>query len=243
MYIATLNFSGVINGGSISRYLPVFDYIKSKKKIAGLILIINSGGGDANATEILYNKLLDVSKSKPVYALIEGIGASGAYWLACAARKIYAMSTSIVGSIGVISISPDVSDFLENLGIKMRINKIGKYKDINSPFRHMNEDENEIFKELLNDVFLRFREEVKKRRNLTDDEINDTATGLVFSARQGLERKLIDGIGTFDTVLNAIKNDNNIKTAKIKNLTPRKPFVQRITGMAFDAFFDKIFNS
>ncbi len=243
MYIATLNFSGVINNNSISRYLPIFDYIKSKNKIAGLILIINSGGGDANATEILYNKLLEVSQEKPVYALIEGIGASGAYWLACASRKIYAMSTSIVGSIGVISISPDVSDLLENIGIKMRINKIGKYKDINSPYRHMTDEESSIFKELLNDVFIKFKDEVKSRRNLTDDEINSIATGLVFSARQGLEKKLIDGIGTFDTVLNAIKNDNNIKTSKLKNLTPRKPFIQRVTGMAVDAIFDKIFNN
>ncbi len=234
--IVTLNFNGTINNSMLSRYMPVLDYINKKKKIRGLLLIINSGGGDANSTEILYNKLMEIGRNKTIYALIEGIGASGAYWLSCSAKKIFAMGTSIVGSIGVISFSPDLSDFMDKIGIKMRTNKIGKYKDINSPFRKMTDEEQEIYNNLMNDIFLKFKNEVKERRNYSDEEIDNIATGLVFSAKMGKENHLIDDIGDLNSTLDELKmktNDN-----KIKNLTPRKPFMSRFISLSFESFIE-----
>ena len=234
--IATLNFSGTISSSMLSRYMPILDYINKKKKIKGLLLIINSGGGDANATEILYNKLMEIGKNKTIYALIEGIGASGAYWLSCSAKKIFTMETSIVGSIGVISFSPDLSEFMDTIGIKMRINKIGKYKDINSPFRKMTDEEQKIYNNIMNDIFLKFKTEVKKRRNYTDEEIDNIATGLVFSARMGKENRLIDEIGDLNYALGELKKET--KDNKIKNLTPKKPFMSRFISMSFDSFIE-----
>ncbi len=234
--IAILNFNGTINSSMLSRYMPVLDYINKKKKIKGLLLIINSGGGDANATEILYNKLIEIGKNKTVYALIEGIGASGAYWLSCSAKKIFAMETSIVGSIGVISMSPDLSEFMDTIGIKMRINKIGKYKDINSPFRKMTDEEEKIYNNIMKDIFLKFKNEVKKRRNYSDEEIDNIATGLVFSAKMGKENHLIDDIGDLNYALNELKKEQ--KDNKTKNLTPKKPFMSRFISVSFESFID-----
>ncbi|WMT51665.1 MAG: signal peptide peptidase SppA [Ferroplasma sp.] len=233
MYTAILNVNGTINRGMLNSYMPALKYMEKKNKVKGLLLVINSGGGDANSTEILYNQLLKISDKKPVYALIEGVGASGAYWLACSAEKIFAMRTSIVGSIGVISMSPDFSEFLENLGIKMRINKIGKYKDINSPFRAMTDEESKIYSSIMNDIYLAFREQVKIRRNFTDEKMDSIATGLVFSADQAKGEGLIDGIGNMDTVMDQFKERTG--TGSIKNLTPKRPFVSRIMSMSMEA--------
>jgi protease-4 len=233
MYIGILNFNGTINRNSLSSYMPALEYIEKKNKVKALLLVINSGGGDANSTEILYNQLIKISSKKPVYALIESIGASGAYWIACSAEKIYAMNTSLVGSIGVISISPDISELLDNLGIKMRINKVGKYKDINSPFRPMTEEETKIYSSLMNDIYSSFRDEVKKRRKFDDQKIESLANGLVFSSRQAEQEGLIDGIGTMDTVLKIIKSKTGIEA--VKNLTPKRPFISRIVSMSMEA--------
>jgi protease-4 len=240
MYTAILNLNGTINRGMLNSYMPAMKYIEKKNKVKGLLLVINSGGGDANSTEILYNQLSKISEKKPVYALIEGVGASGAYWLACSAEKIFAMRTSIVGSIGVISISPDFSEFLENIGIKMRINKIGKYKDINSPFRNMTDEENKIYTGIMNDIYLAFREQVKIRRNFDDEKMDRIATGLVFSAEQAKEEGLIDGIGNMDTVTDQLKERTG--TGSIKNLTPKRPFVSRVMAMSMEVFTSIIGN-
>ena len=232
MYIGVLNFNGTINRGSLNLYMPVLRHIERKNKVRALLLIINSGGGDANSTEILYNQLIKISDKKPVYALIEGVGASGAYWLACSAEKIFAMRTSLVGSIGVISMSPDFSEFLDALGIKIRINKVGKYKDINSPFRAMTDEENKIYSGIMKDVYSAFRDEVKKRRNLTEESMENVANGLVFSSEQAKEAGLIDGIGDLDTVSDLFKSKIGIKA--MKNLTPKRPFISRIMSMSLE---------
>ncbi len=78
MYIALLNIVGTINNSMVSRFMPVLDYIQKKNRVRGLLLVVNSGGGDANATEILYNKLFQIAREKPVYTSILGVGASGA---------------------------------------------------------------------------------------------------------------------------------------------------------------------
>lgn len=233
MYISILNFNGTITRNSLGSYMPVLRYIEKKNRVKALLLIINSGGGDANSTEILYNQLLKIYDKKPVYALIESVGASGAYWLACSAEKIFAMRTSIVGSIGVISMSPDFSEFLGNLGIKMRINKIGKYKDINSPFRAMTEEESNIYNNIMKEVYSAFRDEVKKRRNLDEETMEKVANGLVFSAEQAKKNGLIDGISNLDAVLDLLKSKAG--TDSIKNLTPKKPFISRMMSTSLEA--------
>ncbi len=147
------------------------------------------------------------------------------------------METSIIGSIGVISISLDISELLENIGIKTRINKIGKYKDINSPFRKMTDEENSIYNNLMNDIFLKFRGEVQKRRKLTNEEIEDIATGLLFSPLSGKQKKLIDEIGDTDNALDDMKRTHNLNM-NVKNLTPKKGFVSRFVGISTESFMD-----
>ena len=97
MVIARIDISGNINSRVVHQYQEVFSYIEKSKKVKGLILTVNSGGGDAASSEMLMNAVSKIRKIKPVFAVIEGVGASGAYWIASACTKIYAMNTSITG--------------------------------------------------------------------------------------------------------------------------------------------------
>ncbi len=232
MFIAEIEFRGRITRQKAAEYLPGLDFVKRSRKARGLILTIDSGGGDANATEILYNKLMEISEIKPVYAYVEGMAASGAYWMACAAGKIYCMRTSLVGSIGVISMMPNVSGMLRKIGIDVSVMKVGEHKDMLSPFRAMDDEEKRRYQLLLNDIFETFRVEVGKRRKLSAEEMARAATGEVFTPSAAQEMKLIDGIMPYDQVVKDMATVLKMK-AKRKKIPPQRTFMQRLIGTEF----------
>ncbi|MCL5678603.1 MAG: signal peptide peptidase SppA [Candidatus Thermoplasmatota archaeon] len=232
MFIAEIEFRGRITRQKAAEYLPGLDFVKRSRKARGLILTIDSGGGDANATEILYNKLMEISEIKPVYAYVEGMAASGAYWMACAAGKIYCMRTSLVGSIGVISMMPNVSGMLRKIGIDVSVMKVGEHKDMLSPFRAMDDEEKRRYQLLLNDIFETFRVEVGKRRKLSAEEMARAATGEVFTPSAAQEMKLIDGIMPYYQVVKDMAAVLKMK-AKRKKIPPQRTFMQRLIGTEF----------
>ncbi len=232
MFIAEIEFRGRITRQKAAEYLPGLDFVKRSRKARGLILTIDSGGGDANATEILYNKLMEISEIKPVYAYVEGMAASGAYWMACAAGKIYCMRTSLVGSIGVISMMPNVSGMLRKIGIDVSVMKVGEHKDMLSPFRAMDDEEKRRYQLLLNDIFETFRVEVGKRRKLSEEEMARAATGEVFTPSAAQEMKLIDGIMPYYQVVKDMAAVLKMK-AKRKKIPPQRTFMQRLIGTEF----------
>ena len=126
MVIARVDLTGTLNSRLARQYRDVFSYVENSNKVKALILTLNSGGGDAASSEMLMESVKKIKRNKPVFTVIEGVGASGAYWIASASTKIYAMSTSITGSIGVIGINPNVKELLNKIGIKMDIVKMGK---------------------------------------------------------------------------------------------------------------------
>ena len=232
MFIAEIEFRGRITRQKAAEYIPALDFVKKSRKARGLILTIDSGGGDANATEILYNKILEISEVKPVYAYVESMAASGAYWMACAAGKIYCMRTSLIGSIGVISMMPNVSGMLRKIGVEVSIMKVGEHKDMLSPFRAMDEEERKRYQALLNDIFETFRSEVGNRRKLSAEEMARVATGEVFTPNAAQEMKLIDGIMPYDQVVKDMAAGLKMKE-KRRKIPPQRTFMQRLIGTEF----------
>ena len=229
MYIAHVLISGTISRRTVEEYTPVFDFIRKTGRSAGLIVSINSSGGEANASELLFNKLLEIRKSKPVYSVIEGMGASGSYWIATASNRIYSMETSIVASIGIIKLTPNVMNLLEKIGVKIEVNKIGKYKDMLSPVRDIDEESRSRLMGVMTDVFQKFRNDVKDRRSLSDEEIEDVATGEIYSARIAKEKKLIDEIGDHNKAAEDMCQRLAIRK-RVKYFAPRRPFLYRMFG-------------
>ena len=167
-----------------------------------------------------------------MYAYVESMAASGAYWMACAAGKIYCMRTSLVGSIGVISMMPNVSGMLRKIGIDVSVMKVGEHKDMLSPFRAMDDEERRRYQLLLNDIFETFRIEVGKRRKLSAEEMARAATGEVFTPNAAQEMKLIDGIISYDQVVKDMAAVLKMK-AKRKKIPPQRTLMQRLIGTEF----------
>ncbi|WP_393971357.1 signal peptide peptidase SppA [Oxyplasma meridianum] len=243
MYVAKINFSGKISQRSLSDYGPILEFVERKRKISGVILTINSGGGDATSSQILFNKIRKIDTIKPVYAYINGVGASGAYWMACACRKIYSLETSIVGSIGVISMVPNVKGLLDRIGVRVDIDKIGRYKDMNSPFGESDKEASEKYHEILEEIFSVFRNSVKERRKFTDEEIGKIATGEVFAPRKAMELRLIDGIGDIEAALDDMSRSYDTGK-KTRSFSPKRPFVSRVIGAgAFSSLRDSVLDA
>ena len=234
MYVAKINFSGRISQRSLYEYGPILEYVERKKKISGLILVINSGGGDAASSQLLFKRIRKIDAKKPVYAYINGVGASGAYWMACACRKIYSLETSIVGSIGVISMVPNFKNLMDKIGVRMDIDKIGKYKDMNSPFRDPDEETARKYHEILEEVFEVFRDSVKERRKFTSQEMENIATGEVFAPKKAKEIRLIDEIGDSEAAIDDMSRAYGTGT-RTKSFAPRRPLVSRVLGSGFSA--------
>ncbi|MEM0158085.1 MAG: signal peptide peptidase SppA [Thermoplasmataceae archaeon] len=239
MTIARVNFYGRITPSMAQGYADIFQYIKRKRRITAVVLVVNSGGGDATASEMLYRSLAALNAIKPVYAVIQGIGASGAYWVAIGARKIYAMSTSIVGSIGVISVSPNIRKMLEKIGVEINLFKAGKHKDMLSPFGEQDEEARSLYQNMLNDVYEVFRSEVVKRRGLDASPDSEATSGLVFSSKKALDLKLIDKIGGLEEAIEDVARDFNLPR-KVKTFEPKRPLVSRLIGMASETILSEL---
>ena len=129
--IAVVELFGSI-GGQIKSpaYEQIFAAIAGDDNIRALVLDIDSPGGGVSASDYLYRSVLKVAEKKPVIASIRGLGASGGYYISCAAHKIVASHASIVGSIGVISIRPALQELMERMGVGVNVNKSGLHKDM-----------------------------------------------------------------------------------------------------------------
>ncbi|MGC8609005.1 MAG: signal peptide peptidase SppA [Thermoplasmata archaeon] len=227
MYAVKINIAGNINSSMVNAFTPVLDYIEGKKRIAALIMVINSNGGDAVSSQLLFEKIDKIRKKKKVYSLIQGIGASGAYWLACASDRIYALDTSIVGSIGIISIVPNIKKLLDALGIDINIYKVGKHKDMLSPFSELDRADEDLYMELIRDVYRKFYDSVKQRRNFSDEEMSTLANGQVFSAIMARKNRIIDEIGNYDRVVSDLNSELKRKV-RIKEIRVKKSLLSRL---------------
>ncbi len=184
-------------------YRKNLDYLKKRKDVKALLLYINSPGGGVVASQEIYYSILKFKEEKkiPVLAYISSVGASGGYYVAISADKIMAAPGAITGSIGVIAEFPSFYELLEKIGIKFRVFKKGKFKDVGSPFRDISEEEKKYLEDLLQDVYRQFFKEVSLRRNLDTLNLKDWAEGKIFTGNRAKKLGLVDTLGTYEDAL------------------------------------------
>lgn len=243
MTIARVELAGNINSRTARQIREVVSFIGSSRKFKALILVINSGGGDANSSELLMEDIIRLRERIPVFSVILGTGASGAYWIASGSTKIYAMNTSIVGSIGVIGIAPNVNQLMNKLGVKVDVIKVGEYKDMLNPFTESSLAAREKYQAILEHSYNFFKNSITQNRKLSSEVIDKVSTGEIFSAPKALELGLIDKIATEEDAISDLAKEYGLKR-KIREVSPRKSFMERLisSGMAF-SFLTKILNS
>ena len=232
--IPHIRLTGVI--GSAGRFKQGIDFsgqqeiIKkafSIKKAKNIAISINSPGGSPVQSHLIHDYIKQLAKKnkKKVIVFAEDVAASGGYLIACAGDEIYANSSSIVGSIGVISASFGFQDAIKKIGVQRRVYTAGKNKSTLDPFQEEKEEDIERIKKLQLELHSDFIEVVKKSRGpkLKDPEKNNTFTGEFWSGSASMKLGLIDGIGNAEQILREKFGEEIV----IKKLEKQKSFIEK----------------
>jgi protease-4 len=230
-HTAIVDVSGTIASGESASADRIVAGVKAAfedESTAGIILRINSPGGSPVQSGRVFDevrRLRDEHPDTPLYAVIEDLCASGGYYIAAAAEKIYADKASLVGSIGVRSGGFGFVDTMEKLGVERRLITSGNNKAFLDPFSPLKEDEVEHMETLLEDIHEQFRSVVKEGRGdvLSDDP--DLFSGLVWTGEQAVENGLVDEIGSEMTVARDV-----FEAEKLVNFTPTDDLLTQLTG-------------
>jgi len=226
--VAVVEIHGVIgNHVKIPAYSRIFEAVAGNKRYRALLLDIDSPGGSATGSEVLYRGIQRVAEQKPVYAYVSGMGASGGYYLACAASKVYALPTALVGSIGVIYLRPVLEQLLSKVGVEFSVYKSGEFKDMTGFWRSPTDRESAKFQELINEIFDNFVAVVAGGRSLEETKVREIATGEVMTANRGVGLGLVDEIGDFKDALNAAAEAGDTKPAP-RWIRPGRSLSQRL---------------
>lgn len=193
------------NGPELERILDLLKRAKEDNSVRAVMLHINSPGGTVGSTKRLFDQIVEVRNVKPVVAVITDLAASGGYYAACGADSIFAYESSIVGSIGVISIHPNIGPFLNEHGIRIRTITAGKYKDQSYPFRDLTEEELEMQNAVIDDAYRQFIADVADGRKQSRKVVESWADGRIYSGKEAMALQMIDEIGGMQEALVKIK--------------------------------------
>ncbi len=188
------------------------------KSVKGVIFRVDSPGGTVAMSQEIHNSLLRLREKKPVFVSMADVAASGGYFVASAADRIYANPGTVTGSIGVIMETMDASGLLtDKLGVKSEIIKSGKYKDIGNIYRALSPDERVLLNNLVNNAYGQFLQAITAGRmtrvdeydiekvELSEASLKQYADGRVFTGEQALEYGFVDKLGGLYVVEEDIK--------------------------------------
>jgi len=194
--VAVLPVTGLIaDSESTIEQLRKFSKDDSVKAI---VLRINSPGGGVGPSQEIYEEVRKLKGKKVVVASMGALAASGGYYIACAAQKIYANPGTITGSIGVIMQFVNVKDLIEKIGLKGMVVKSGVFKDIGSPVRDMKPEERELLQGVIDNVHSQFIGAVAEGRKMDREKVAKIADGRIFSGEQAKALGLVDALGNLE---------------------------------------------
>ena len=232
-HTALINIRGTIEGSGDSSADKINGALQSAfedKGTAGIILRINSPGGSPVQAGIVYDEIQRLRKLHPdihLYAVVEDICASGGYYIASAADKIYVDKASIVGSIGVLMDGFGFTGAMQHLGVERRLITAGENKGFLDPFSPLDPGQKEYVQTLLNEIHGQFIEVVRKGRGDRLKETPDMFSGLMWTGSQSVKLGLADGFGTVDSVARDVIKVEDILDYSVKeNIAER--FAKRL---------------
>lgn len=187
-------------------------------KVKAVVIRINSPGGNALASELIWREIELTKKVKPVIVSMGDLAASGGYYIACNADKIIAEPTTITGSIGVFGMLPNVKGLADKWGINAEQVTTNKNSILYSLFEPMNEGQEAYIKESINDIYELFTNRVATGRNMTQEDVKAIAQGRVWTGVDALNNGLVDELGGLDIALEYAAQAAEIEDYKIKEL-------------------------
>ena len=191
-----------------------------KRKIKAVIFEINSPGGTPFASKEIATCIENIDK--PAIAWVREYAASGAYWIASACDEIVADELSTVGSIGAMSIRPDIGELMKKFGIEVETLRTGIYKGLGLPYEKLTEEERELLKKELAEIQDNFLNAVAKNRKLDDVKMKELSTAKVYLGREAKEMGLIDHLGGKELAIRIAKERSGIRKEKIVDYGERR---------------------
>ena len=189
-----------------------------------IIIRANSPGGSPVVSNIAFNEIRRMKsehKDIPVYVVAEDMCASGCYYIAAAADKIYADPSSVVGSIGVIGGGFDATGLMDKIGIKRRLKIAGSNKGMGEPFSPETPAQTQTWEKMLTDIHKEFIKSVKlgRGKRLKDQQYSDVFSGRIYTGSEAKEVGLIDDFGSVYSVARDV-----VKAPELVNYTPEEDF-------------------
>ncbi len=206
------------NSSVVEEIVAALRLAEKDEDIKAVLLEINSPGGSATASDILYHEIMEykVRTKTKVVAVLMDVAASGGYYVALPADRIVAHPTSITGSVGVIFMVPKVKGLMDKLGLAVEVSKSGREKDIGSPFRPSTPEEQRILQGLTDALGKKFRDKVAEHRKTGTEAMTEIAGARIYLADEALQLRLIDRIGYVkDAILEAKELAGLPKDAKV----------------------------
>jgi protease-4 len=200
--------------GTIIDSKNTIDEIKEYTKdpsIKAIVLRIDSPGGAVAPAQEIYEEVRKAVAKKKVVVSMGTVAASGGYYIASPASKIFANPGTLTGSIGVIMEIPNIEGLMNKLGIKTEVVKSGRHKDTASIFRGVKKEEREILQNVLDNVHGQFIKAVAEGRKMLYDDVKKIADGRIFTGEQALKAGLIDELGNLEDAVQSAAKLSGIK--------------------------------
>ena len=176
--------------------------LRKDDNVKAIVLRVNSGGGSALASEIMWREVGLASEEKPVIVSMGDVAASGGYYIACNADKIYAEPSTITGSIGVFGVMPNMEKFFENkLGVTFDEVEMHEHAVFGTGLTPLDDKEKEVIQQGVDDIYVTFITRVADGRGMDTASVHKIAQGRVWTGNQALDNGLIDAIGGMDAAI------------------------------------------
>jgi len=212
------------------RYAKIIRKIRKDDKVKAIVLRVNSGGGSALASEVILRELIRAKEEgKNVVVSMGDVAASGGYYIACEADKIFAEPNTITGSIGVFGLLPSVQDMMDKeIGITFDTVKTGRFATTGTPFFDLSEAEGQIIQQSVNEVYTTFKQRVADGRDMTVEDVDEVAQGRVWTGKKASTIGLVDELGGLDDALAAAAELADLENYRIKEYPRTKEPIQQL---------------
>lgn len=243
-HVGVVELDGIIAPGtsaSAERINQSLNAAFESPDTVGVLLRINSPGGSPVQAGIIHDEILrlrDKFPNKPLFAVVEEVCASGGYYVAAAANKIFVDKASLVGSIGVMLNGFGFTEAMEKLGVERRLITAGENKGFLDPFSQQDPYQAEFARQMAEEIHTQFIDVVKKGRGERLKNKPELFSGLVWTGQSSVELGLADGLGSLESVARLeLKNEN------LLNYTYQESFAERFAKRVGVTFGQSVVNA
>jgi protease-4 len=230
--------SGVISSGAFAKAIR---QVRDDRNIKGVILRVNSPGGDASASDEILHELKLLSRAKPLVVSMSDLAASGGYFISVTGDPIVSYPNTITGSIGVLYLKPNVRDLYNKLGIQEDLLTRGKLADIDSESQPLSDAGRQKLHESIEATYVSFVNKVATARKKSYAQIDPIAQGRVWMGTQALQNGLIDQLGGLNRAVAMVRQRAHLSARGDTNLLiypPRRTLFDVLTSSSTDALAD-----